>query len=158
MTEGAKRVLDTRDRSLQPDPVMMFFLVLLLLGGITSITEGVAPTSINALLPSWAVAIWSWSLVIVTAVSLVGNIMLVFRRHRWGLPLVQTGAALTGLATLYYACCVFIYAGLSGIMPGALSLGFAAVCLWKWRQITAIINEADRQAAVNTLRKALNGN
>ena len=148
-------LLNRGDYRLRPDPLLMFFLFILAIQGVGAALNLTPPGSVASQLPRLLLLIWGVALAAGSIIAFAGNILLLFRRFRIGLPAIQLGLALTGLAVLYYAVCVFVYAPRTGSMAGVLSVILSAVCYASWRRIDIIIRDAEIYAAAKEVRGAI---
>lgn len=125
-------------------PFELFSLVLGLATGLP-ITIGVAPEpgTINEVLPDVLAYAWACTLTVGSLVALAG----VFWKDRGlGLILEQLGLAFVGLMCLVYGGAAVYVVGETAYFPAGLVASFGAACLWRYRQLQGIINNAQAQA------------
>jgi CHASE2 domain-containing sensor protein len=114
----------------------LFLCVITALPTVLRLTP--APSSINMALPHWLVIAWSITLLVGSVAALLG---VYWRDRRTGLITEQFGLAVTGAAALIYAGCI-IAVGTGGVIPAGIVGGFGLACLWRWKDLQRIIDEA----------------
>lgn len=108
---------------------------LLLLG--VSLATGLAytvgappPTSVAALLPGWALHVWSLSLTLSGAVGLAGALT----RRSWSLQVEQAGMLIGAGALIWYSAAIAPY-GWRALFAGAICAAWAAANVVRALQI-----------------------
>lgn len=108
---------------------------LLLLG--VSLVTGVAytigappPTSVAALMPAWALHVWSAGLLVSGALGLIGALS----RRVWALQVEQAAMLIGAAALVWYAGAVVPY-GWKALFAGLICLGWAIANLARAVQI-----------------------
>lgn len=97
------------------------------------------PASISALLPGWALHVWSVGLATSGFVGLLGALT----RRPWSMHIEQAGLLLGAGALVWYAAAVAPF-GWRASFVVAVSLGWAVANLWRSRQIHNDINKGPR--------------
>lgn len=123
------------------DPRAVFILALSVFSGLTTLALGAAPDSLHAVLPSWAVLLWSLSLVLGSAVALGG---MAFQSIN-GIIVEQVGSVTVGVAALFYAGVVLWVAGPVAISSAGIIGAWGIACLFRWVQLQVLINSAYRR-------------
>lgn len=113
------------------DPRAVFILGLCVVAGFPLIVLGADPSSIEALMPRWAVALWGFALVGGAITTLIG----MSRQTIDGVITEQVGSITTGVATLVYGAAILLMAGQEAIVPAAITFGFGLSCFWRWGQL-----------------------
>jgi len=111
-------------------PHEVLLLVVSLLTGVAYTVGAPPPTSIAALLPGWAVHMWSGGLLLSGLVGLVGALL----RRPPGLKLEQA-AMLIGAAALIGYTAALATLGLPALFAGSISLAWAGANVWRAAQI-----------------------
>jgi hypothetical protein len=114
----------------------LFLCVITALPTVLRLTP--EPSSINQALPPWLAIAWSITLLLGSMAALFG---VYWRRRATGLVMEQLGLAVTGAAALIYAGCILVV-GSGGLVPAGIIGGFGCACLWRWKDLQRIIDEA----------------
>lgn len=121
-------------------PFELFTLYLAFLSGLPTVI-GLAPRpgTINDALPHWMAVGWAICLTVGSATALAG---IYWKARGTGLILEQLGLAATGLASIVYAATAMYDIGLAASTAAAIVGGFGISCLWRYKQLQDIIEEA----------------
>lgn len=132
------------------DPRAVFILALSVFSGATALTLKVAPESLEAVLPVWAVLVWGLTLGLGSLVTLVG---MAFQTVN-GIITEQIGSVMVGAATVFYSGVAFYVIGASAIQTMGIVLAWGLACLVRWVQLQILINNAvKRQAKLLVLQQ-----
>ena len=132
------------------DPRAVFVLALSVFGGLTALLLQVAPESLDALLPPWAVIMWGVILATGSAVALAG---MAFQSVN-GIITEQVGNVMVSAATVFYSAVAFLVVGVSAIQSVGIVLAWGLACGIRWIQLQVLIrNAVQRQAKVETLKR-----
>lgn len=123
------------------DPRAVFVLALSVFSGITALALQVAPESLEALLPSWAVIMWGTILACGSAITLIG---MAFQSVN-GIITEQIGNAMVGAATIFYSSVAFLFVGASALQSIGIILAWGLACVLRWVQLQVLINSAHRR-------------
>jgi hypothetical protein len=124
------------------DPRAVFILALSVFSGITALALQVAPDSLNALLPTWAVVAWGGLLSGGSAVTLVGML----RQTVNGIILEQVGCVTVAATTVFYSGVVFYEIGPEAIQSVGIILAWGLSCILRYAQLQVLINDAQARA------------
>ncbi|GAA0719803.1 hypothetical protein Drose_06100 [Dactylosporangium roseum] len=102
-------------------PHEILLLVVSLITGIAYTIGAPPPQSIAALLPGWALHVWSAGLAVSGAIGLVG----VYSRRPWSLQLEQAGM-LVGAGSLVWYCAAVTPLGWRALFAGGIAFAWAA--------------------------------
>lgn len=111
-------------------PHELLLLVVSLLTGVAQTIGAPPPTSVAALLPGWALHVWSLGLVASGAVGLLGALT----RRTWSLQVEQAGMLLGAAALVWYTAALAPF-GWRALFAGAVALAWAAANLARALQI-----------------------
>lgn len=111
-------------------PHEILLLVVSLVTGVAYTVGAPPPTSVAALMPSWALHVWSLGLALSGAIGLVGAIA----RRPWALRLEQAGMLLGAGALCWYAAAVAPF-GWRALFAGAITMAWAGANLVRAVQI-----------------------
>lgn len=111
-------------------PHEILLLVVSLITGVAYTVGAPPPTSVAALLPGWALHVWSLGLVVSGAVGLIG----VYARRSWALHMEQAGM-LIGAAALVWYCAAVTPLGWRALFAGGIAFAWAAANLVRAVQI-----------------------
>lgn len=123
------------------DPRAVFILALSVFSGLTTLALGAAPDSLNALLPHWAVTMWSVLLVLGSATTLIG---MAFQSIN-GIVTEQVGSVTVGVTATFYAGIALESAGTDSLIGIGIILAWGLACLARWAQLQVLINSALRR-------------
>jgi len=101
-------------------PHELLLLTVSVVTGVAYTIGAPPPTSIAALLPPWALHVWSAGLAVSGVLGLVGALT----RHGWSLVLEQAGM-LIGAASLVWYVGAIVPFGWRGLFAGLISLAWA---------------------------------
>lgn len=124
------------------DPRAVFILALSVFSGLTALVLDVAPQSLEALLPHWAVVSWGSLLVAGSAITLIGMAFQSFN----GIIIEQIGSVVVGATTLFYAGIILAVVGIDAIQNVGIILAWGLSCFLRWGQLQILINDAQRRA------------
>lgn len=125
------------------DPRAVFILVLSVVSGVPLAFADATPGSIAEQLDAVWVVIWGVMLTLGALTTLIGTL----KPNVDGIILEQIGSVAVGGATIIYAGAILAQVGVTGSVPSSLILGFGLSCFWRWGQLQALINAAERAAA-----------
>lgn len=111
-------------------PHEILLLVVSLVTGIAYTIGAPPPTSVAALMPGWALHVWSLGLAVSGAVGLLG----VLTQRQWSLQVEQAGMLLGAGALLWYAAALAPF-GWRALLAGAIALAWAAANVARAQQI-----------------------
>lgn len=123
------------------DPRAVFVLALSVFGGLTALTLRVAPDSLDALLPHWALI--TWGLVLATGSSLALGGM-AFQSLN-GIVAEQIGNVMVGAATIFYSGVAFWTVGIDSVQGLGIVFAWGVACLVRWAQLQALVHDAVRR-------------
>lgn len=122
------------------DPRAIFVLALCALAGIPLIFANAAPGTIESQLDHWMVIAWGLSLAVGSATCLFG----MFRQTVNGILAEQIGSICVGVSAIFYGATVLLVVGVTASFPAAITIGWGISCFWRWGQLQALLNEAER--------------
>lgn len=130
-------------------PFQTYMLFVCVLAGVPLVFSGGAatPNSIEATLPDWLAFLWGLSLLVGAALALTGSYWP--GDYSNALTLERIGLAISGGAAIIYGLALLTTLGWTGLVPGALTLGFGAACITRARDIGRIIQNAIHDLRVN---------
>lgn len=132
------------------DPRAVFILALSVFAGLTALALKVAPESLEALLPRWALITWGSVLTLGSAVALTG---MVFQSLN-GIITEQIGSVMVGAATVFYSGIVLYVVGPSALQTVGIVLAWGLACLIRWAQLQVLIHDAvKRQNKIEMLER-----
>lgn len=111
-------------------PHELLLLAVSLLTGLAFTIGAPPPSSVAALMPGWALHVWSLGLAVSGAVGLAG----VLTRRSWSLQLEQAGMLIGAGALVWYGAAVAPY-GWRALFAGAICLAWAGANLARAAQI-----------------------
>lgn len=111
-------------------PHELLLLAVSLLTGLAFTIGAPPPTSVAALMPGWALHVWSLGLAVSGAVGLAGALT----RQPWSLQVEQAGMLLGAAALVWYGAAVAPY-GWRALFAGGIALAWAAANLTRALQI-----------------------
>lgn len=111
-------------------PHEILLLVVSVVTGAAYTVGAPPPTSVAALLPGWALHVWSLGLAVSGAVGLLG----VLTRRGWSLQFEQAAMLIGAGALVWYAAAVVPF-GWRALLAGAISLAWALANLVRALQI-----------------------
>lgn len=121
MTDRPVVVVSGRHR-----PHEILLIIVSILTGAAYTVGAPPPTSIAALLPGWALLVWSIGLAVSGVIGLAGVL--------WSLRIEAAGMLLGTGALIWYAAAVAPF-GWRGLLAGAISVAWAGANLWRALQI-----------------------
>lgn len=127
-------------------PFETYLLVLAALSGIPLLFGAPNSASVEAALPPLLVAVWGAMLVVGSTMALVGT----YWRGRLmtSYVLERTGLVGVGGASVVYALCAVMGAGLDAAFSACLTVGFGVACFAQAhrisRRVGAILNRVER--------------
>lgn len=124
------------------DPRAVFILALSVFSGITAFALEVAPDSLHALLPDWAVFVWGALLTLGSVVTLAGMIMPTVN----GILIEQVGSVMVAATTIFYSVLALWTTGLEAIQVIGLVLAWGLACAIRWGQLQILIHDSVRRA------------
>lgn len=107
-------------------PHEILLIIVSILTGVAYTVGAPPPTSIAALLPGWALLVWSIGLAVSGVIGLAGVL--------WSLRIEAAGMLLGTGALIWYAAAVAPF-GWRGLLAGAISVAWAGANLWRALQI-----------------------
>lgn len=111
-------------------PHELLLLAVSVITGAAYTVGAPPPTSVAALMPTWALHVWSAGLVISGALGLVGALT----RRGWSLAVEQAGMLIGAAALVWYVGAVVPF-GWRGLFAGLISMAWAAANLARAVQI-----------------------
>lgn len=120
------------------DPRAVFILALSVFSGITALALEVAPESLTALLPTWAILTWGTLLATGSLTALIG---MAFQSIN-GIVLEQIGSVMVAATTIFYAGIAFWTVGSGSIQSLGIILAWGLACLVRWAQLQVLIHSA----------------
>jgi len=111
-------------------PHELLLLVVSLATGLAYTVGAPPPTSVAALLPGWALHVWSSSLALSGVIGLIGAVT----RRQWSLQVEQAGMLLGAAALVWYAAAISAY-GWRALFAGAICAAWALANLARAMQI-----------------------
>lgn len=128
-----------------PDPRALFIMLLCILVGLPLIFASATPGTVAAKLdPLWQV-VWGVMLSGGSLLTLLGAL----RQTVNGVLLEQVGSVALGFACLIYAGAIWATVHWDGSVPIGIVLGLGIASLWRWGQLQAFLNQAERTAQEN---------
>lgn len=118
-------------------PHEILLLAVSVIVGVAYTIGAPPPTSITALMPGWALHVWSAGLVISGVVGLVGTIS----RRVWALQLEQAAMLIGAGALIWYTAAVIPF-GWRSLFAGLISVAWAAANLARAEQIRRDLRSA----------------
>lgn len=98
----------------------LLFLVVSLVVGIAYTIGSPPPTSVAALMPGWALHIWSAGLTLSGVLGLAGLLL----RRSWALQVEQAGMLIGAAALVWYTASVVPF-GWKALLAGCISVAWA---------------------------------
>jgi hypothetical protein len=111
-------------------PHELLLLVVSLVTGVAYTIGAPPPSSIAALLPDWALHVWSGGLLLSGILGLAGILL----RRPYALQLEQAGMLIGAGALVWYSAAVATL-GWRALLAGAICLAWAGANLWRAMQI-----------------------
>lgn len=111
-------------------PHELLLLAVSVVTGVAYTVGAPPPTSIAALMPAWALHVWSAGLAISGILGLVGALT----RRGWSLAVEQAGMLIGAASLVWYVGAVVPF-GWRGLYAGLVSLAWAAANLARAMQI-----------------------
>lgn len=102
-------------------PHELLLLVVSVLTGVAYTIGAPPPASVSALMPAWALHVWSAGLAVSGVLGLAGAIT----RRSWSLAVEQAGMLIGAAALVWYVGAVIPF-GWRGLFAGLVSLAWAA--------------------------------
>lgn len=124
------------------NPFELFWLIAICIIGILYVIGYPPPSSVNRLLPDWAVRLWAANLTVGGLCSLFGGLNR--RRLETGLAFYQFGWGLTGVATLVYGIALVVLFPKQGAYSFVTNLLWAAACFFRVLQVQRFFALSDR--------------
>lgn len=124
------------------DPRAVFILMLSVFSGLTALAIEVAPGSLQALLPHWAVVLWGVLLSGGSLVTLVG----MSRPTVNGIIVEQVGSVTVGCAAIFYSILAAWFVGPGSLQSVGIIFAWGVACLIRWGQLQVLINDSVRRA------------
>ncbi len=124
-------------------PLEIFELLVCLIIGLLVLTGHVSSNGITATLLPWQQFIWGLGLALGGAICLLSIVK--FSPPK-ALILEQVGLAMLSPAALLYAACALLYNGLGAGLAAAFVGSFGLFCSFRYFQIQALFNRAERGA------------
>lgn len=121
-------------------PFQTYLLALCVASSFPLVFGPTTPNTIHQALPGWLVTTWGLFLLIGSVVALAGSYWT--GDYANGLTLERTGLALTGVAGLIYGFVIVAVLGWSGLLSGAITIGFGAACVARALDIGYVIRTA----------------
>lgn len=125
------------------DPRAVFILALSVFSGITALALDVAPGTLNATIPYWAVLTWGVLLTLGSAVTLFGML----RQTVGGIITEQIGCIMVAATTIFYSGVAFSVVGTEALQNIGIILAWGLSCILRWVQLQVLINNAAARAA-----------
>ena len=125
------------------DPRAVFILALSVFSGITALALDVAPGTLHATLPYWAVVGWGVLLTVGSLTTLVGML----RQTVGGIITEQIGCVMVAATTIFYSGVAFTVVGLEALQNIGIILAWGLSCGLRWIQLQVLINNAAARAA-----------
>lgn len=113
-------------------PHELLLLVVSLVTGVAYTIGAPPPTSVAALMPAWALHVWSAGLVASGVIGLVGALS----RRSWSLQVEQAGMLIGAASLIWYTAAVVGF-GWRALLAGAISVAWAGanvVRAWQIRR------------------------
>lgn len=111
-------------------PHELLLLVVSLITGLAYTIGAPPPTSIAALMPAWALHVWSAGLLLSGVIGLVGAVV----RQAWALQVEQAAMLIGASALIWYTAAVAPF-GWRALLAGLISTAWAGANLWRAWQI-----------------------
>ena len=125
------------------DPRAVFILALSVFSGVTALALDVAPGTLEATLPRWAVLGWGILLTLGSLVTLLGML----RQSVGGIITEQIGCVMVAATTIFYAGVAFSLVGAEALQNIGIILAWGLSCGLRWVQLQVLINSAAARAA-----------
>jgi hypothetical protein len=125
------------------DPRAVFILALSVFSGITALALDVAPGTLNATIPYWAVLGWGILLTLGSATTLLGMLWQTVN----GIILEQVGCVTVAATTIFYSGIAFYEIGPPALQNIGIILAWGLSCVLRWAQLQILINNAAARAA-----------
>lgn len=123
------------------DPRAVFILALSVFSGVTALALRVAPDSLEALMPIWAVVLWGALLASGSLLTLIG---MAFQSVN-GIITEQVGSVMVGVTTAFYSIVIMKYADGTG-QPVGIILAWGLACLVRWVQLQVLLRNTQKRA------------
>lgn len=111
-------------------PHELLLLAVSLVTGVAYTIGAPPPASVAALLPSWALHVWTWGLAVSGAVGLVGALT----SRSWSLQAEQSGMLIGAGALIWYAAALAPF-GWRALFTSTICVAWAAANLARAAQI-----------------------
>ena len=125
------------------DPRAVFILALSVFSGITALALDVAPGTLEAAVPRWAVLGWGILLTLGSAITLAGML----RQSVTGIIVEQVGCITVAATTIFYSGVAFSVVGAEALQNIGIILAWGLSCILRWIQLQVLINSAAARAA-----------
>lgn len=125
------------------DPRAVFILALSVFSGITALALDVAPGTLNAAVPYWAVIGWGILLTLGSAITLAGMLW----QSVTGIITEQVGCIMVAATTIFYSGVAFSEVGAEALQNIGIILAWGLSCILRWVQLQVLINNAAARAA-----------
>lgn len=124
------------------DPRAVFILALSVFSGITALALDVAPGTLHATLPEWAVIAWGVLLAGGSLITLLGML----RQSVGGIIIEQVGCVMVAATTIFYSGVAFSVVGAEALQNVGIILAWGLSCALRWIQLQVLINSAAARA------------
>lgn len=124
------------------DPRAVFILVMSVFAGLAALALNVAPGSLHAVMPEWAVITWGILLTLGSTITIVG----MARQTIGGIIAEQIGCVTVGATTVFYAGVAFAEYGTDVMQSVSIILAWGLSCGIRWIQLQILINNAAARA------------
>lgn len=125
------------------DPRAVFILALSVFSGITALALNVAPGTLEATLPYWAVLGWGILLTLGSLITIGGML----RQTVGGIIVEQIGCVMVAATTIFYSGVAFSVVGSEALQNVGIILAWGLSCGLRWIQLQVLINNAAARAA-----------
>lgn len=124
------------------NPFELYWLVAICIIGVLYAAGLKPPSSVQQLLPEWAVTLWAANLAVGGLTALIGG----FWRKQLdnGLVAYQFGWGLVGIGTLIYGLALLILHPAAGAYPAASNILWALACFTRVVQVQRFFRLSDR--------------
>lgn len=139
------------------DPRAVFILVLSVFTGSLALSLESGPKTLESVLPEWAVLAWGVTLVLGSAVTLLG----MANQTLNGILVEQVGSVVVGATTVFYSGIALSIAGTSALQSVGIIFAWGVACFIRWGQLQVLVNQAYRDKirteVANTIRVETSG-
>jgi hypothetical protein len=135
------------------DPRAVFILALSVFSGLTTLAIGAAPGTLEAILPTWGIILWSVLLTGGSVVALVGMAIQTIN----GIIAEQIGSVMVGAATVFYSGLAIYVVGPSALSVVGIVFAWGLACFVRWIQLWALIADSIAKAEARQVERAVQG-